>query len=218
MKFRRKPEPASDPDSTSDASLEPGSDAAAAADRPEVSRTDGPFDESQVAEDGVQRVDLGSLLIAPSDGRELRLQVDEKSGTVQAVMLAGQDGALEMQAFAAPRHTDLWSTVRPQIQADITGRGGTAEEREGRFGTELVCQVPVAKPDGTVGLQPSRIVGVNGDRWMLRASFLGRPAQPEEAGEWEDALAQVVVRRGAGAMAAGESLPATLPDTARRVK
>jgi hypothetical protein len=209
VKFRRKSEP------TPDAGPEVAETPAASAEP----RTDGPFDESQVADDGVQRVDLGSLLIAPSEGRELRLQVDEASGNVQAVMLASQDGALEMQAFAAPRNGDLWSTVRPQIQADITGRGGQAEEREGRFGTELVCKVPVQKSDGTVGLQPSRIIGVNGERWMLRASFLGRPAvQPEESGEWEDALAQVVVRRGAGAMPVGEPLPATLPDQARRVK
>ncbi len=213
MKFGRKSEP------TPEATTEPTEDAAESAAEQSAPRTDGPFDESQVAGDGVQRVDLGSLLVAPSEGRELRLQVDEASNTVQAVMLTGPDGALEMQAFAAPRNGDLWSTVRPQIQADITGRGGQAEEREGRFGTELVCQVPVKKPDGTVGLQPSRIVGINGERWMLRASFLGRPAlQPDEAGEWEDALAQVVVRRGAGAMAVGEPIPATLPDQARRVK
>ena len=213
MKFRRKSEPTT-PGAGDDAGETPVEQSG-----PAESRTDGPFDESQVADDGVQRVDLGSLLIAPSEGRELRLQVDEASGNVQAVMLTGQDGALEMQAFAAPRNGDLWASVRPQIQADITGRGGQAEEREGRFGTELVCKVPVKKPDGTVGLQPSRIIGVNGERWMLRASFLGRPAlQPEEAGEWEDALAQVVVRRGAGAMPVGEPLPATLPDQARRVR
>ena len=213
MKFRRKSEPTA-PEAGADEAGTPAEQSA-----PAEPRTDGPFDESQVADDGVQRVDLGSLLIAPSEGRELRLQVDEASGNVQAVMLTGQDGALEMQAFAAPRNGDLWGTVRPQIQADITGRGGQAEEREGRFGTELVCKVPVKKPDGTVGLQPSRIIGVNGERWMLRASFLGRPAlQPEEAGEWEDALAQVVVRRGAGAMPVGEPLLATLPDQARRVK
>ncbi|WP_165807214.1 DUF3710 domain-containing protein [Nocardioides currus] len=189
------------------------------AEAPAQPRTDGPFDESQVIGDGVQRVDLGSLLIAPSEGHELRLQVDEKTGAVQSVMLAGQDGALEVQAFAAPRNGDLWGTVRPQIQADITGRGGKAEEREGPFGTELICQVPVQKPDGTVGLQPSRIIGVNGERWMLRASFLGRPAvAPDEAGTWEAALAQVVVRRGAGAMPVGEPIPAILPDQARRVK
>jgi Protein of unknown function (DUF3710) len=209
VKFRRKSEPTSEPTSESN------EDAAVSTE----SRTDGPFDESQVAGDGVERVDLGSLLIAPSEGREVRLQVDEKTGQVQSVMLAAQDGLLEMQAFAAPRHGDLWSTVRPQLQADITGRGGQAEERDGRFGTELVCQVPVQKPDGTVGLQPSRIIGINGERWMLRASFLGRPAvQPESAGEWEDALAQVVVRRGTVAMPVGEPLPATLPDQARRVQ
>ena len=212
MKFGRKSQPAPEPTRSR-------REAAETPTAPGEPRTDGPFDESQVAGDGIARVDLGSLLIAPSEGRELRLQVDESSGTVQAVMLTGQDGALEMQAFAAPRHGDLWGTVRPQIREDITERGGQAEEREGRFGTELVCQVPIKKPDGTVGLQPSRIIGINGDRWMLRASFMGRPAlQPESAGEWEDVLAQVVVRRGAVAMAVGEPIPATLPDQARRVQ
>lgn len=212
MKFRRKSEPT--PEVGTDAP-----EASAEQTGPAQPRTDGPFDESQVADDGVPRVDLGSLLIAPSEGRELRLQVDEASGKVQAVMLTGPDGALEMQAFAAPRNGDLWGTVRPQILADITGRGGQAEEREGRFGTELVCRVPVQQPDGTVGLQPSRIIGVNGARWMLRASFLGRPAlDPDTAGDWEDALGQVVVRRGAVAMPVGEPLLATLPDQARRVQ
>ncbi len=211
--FNRKSEPASEPGSES-ATVAPEADSG-----PTGSRTDGPFDVSQVHDDGVQRVDLGALLIAPTEGRELRLQVDEASGTVQAVMLAGQDGALELQAFAAPRNGDLWGTVRPQIIDDIVGRGGQAEEREGRFGTELVCQVPVQKPDGQIGLQPSRIVGINGQRWMLRASFLGRPAvQPDESGEWEDALARVVVRRGAEAMPVGEPLPTILPDQARRVQ
>jgi hypothetical protein len=205
VKFRRKAEaqPAQAPD-TSDAPAAPAGT--------------GPFDESAVADDGVERVDLGSLLVRPMPGRELRLQVDEPTGTVQAVMLAGPDGALEFQAFAAPRNGDLWSTVRPQIAADIAARGGTTAEREGPFGTELLCQVPVQRPDGTPATQPSRIIGVNGDRWMLRASLLGRPAvEPEGAGEWEAALAQVVVRRGSTAMPVGEPLPVTLPEQARRV-
>lgn len=213
MKFGRKSQPAPE------ATTKPSGEAADAPATPTEPRTDGPFDEAQVAGDGIGRVDLGSLLIPPSEGRELRLQVDEATNTVQAIMITGPDGALEVQAFAAPRNGDLWGTVRPQIVEDITGRGGQAEEREGRFGTELVCQVPVKKPDGTVGLQPSRIVGINGERWMLRGSFMGRPAlQPDAAAEWEDVLAQVVVRRGAVAMPVGEPIPATLPDQARRVQ
>ena len=204
MKFRRKA------DQTS----------AGNAVEPEATPTpeSGPFDVSQVEGDEVHRVDLGSVLVPPMEGRELRLQVDEASGVVRAVILAGSDGALEFQAFAAPRNGDLWSTVRPQIAEDLVKRGGEATEREGRWGTELVCQMPVKRPDGTAATQPSRIIGINGERWMLRASLLGRPAlDPEATSDWEDALAQIVVRRGAQAMPVGEPLPVNLPDDARKL-
>lgn len=177
----------------------------------------GPYDADELPEDDVERVDLGSLLIAPEEGRELRLQVDEASGTVQSVMLAGAEGAVELRAFAAPRNGDLWDEVRPQIAADTAQRGGTATEREGRFGTELMCEVRVQRPDG-VATQPSRIVGINGPRWLLRATLLGMPAiDPDNAAEWEDVITRVAVRRGAHALPVGEPLPLVLPDHARRV-
>ena len=178
----------------------------------------GPFDSDEVGDDGVQRVDLGSLLIAPVPGSELRIQVDERSKKVQAVIMAGAEGALELRAFSAPRNGDLWSEIRPQLAADMARRGGTATEREGRFGPELVCQLSVKTPDGRTGQQASRIVGINGSRWMVRATFLGKPAvDPEQAQAWEDALTQVVVRRGEQAMPVGDPLPITLPEEARRV-
>ena len=92
-------------------------------------------------------------------------------------MLAAQDGAVELRAFAAPRNGDLWSEVRPQIAAEFAQRGGTATEREGPFGTELLCQVAGRRSTtGGTGIQASRVVGINGPRWMLRATLLGRPA------------------------------------------
>ena len=213
MKFRRKAE--ADPtagETAGDTTAETVTDGAAPSGA-------GPFDVSQVEGDGIERADLGSVLVPAIADRELRLQVDEQSGQVRSVMLAGSDGACEFQAFAAPRNGDLWSEVRPQIAADMARRGGQTTEREGRWGTELVCQMPVKRPDGTDATQPSRIIGINGDRWMLRASFLGRPAiEPDTTTEWEDALAQVVVRRGEQAMPVGEPLPVRLPDDARRVQ
>ena len=176
----------------------------------------GPFDADDL-ESTEGRVDLGALLLLPVEGTELQLQVDEASGTVQSVMFAAPDGALELKVFAAPRNGDLWSEVRPQIAADLGKRGGTATEREGRFGTELVCQMPVNLPDGKTGLQPSRVIGINGPRWLLRATLLGRPAVEPDAGTtFEEALTTVAVRRGAQAMPVGDPLALSLPTDARK--
>lgn len=208
MKFRRRTDQAESVAETAGES--PVEEVAAAA-------ATGPFDIDDVAGDGVQRVDLGSLLLTPEPERELRLQVDERTQQVQAVMLTGPDGALELRAFSAPRHGDLWTEVRPQIAADMARRGGTATEREGAFGPELVCQLTVKTDDGRTATQPSRIIGVNGPRWMLRGTLLGRPAvDPEAAGPWEETLRRVVVRRGDHAMPVGDPLPVTLPPDARR--
>lgn len=216
MKFRRK---AATTDTAATADAPAGTDGETGGPAGAGQTAGGPFDVSAVEGDGIERADLGSVLVPAIADRELRLQVDEQSGQVRAVMLAGSDGACEFQAFAAPRNGDLWSEVRPQIAEDMVRRGGHATEREGRWGTELVCQMPVQRPDGTTATQPSRIIGVNGERWMLRASFLGRPAvEPDATPDWDDALAQVVVRRGDTAMPVGEPLPVKLPDDARRVR
>ena len=202
MKFRRK-----------SAETEPEQEPAAEVEEAEAGPTTGPYDVDDLPEDDeVVRMDLGSLIIAPVEGAEIRLQVDEATDAVEAVLLAGEEGALELRAFAAPRNGDLWTEVRPKIAADFAQRGGTADEREGRFGTELVCQLTVQMPDGGTGTQPSRIIGVNGPRWMLRATLLGRPAlEPDTSAAWEDAVAQVVVRRGTQPMPAGAELPLSLP-------
>lgn len=208
MRLRRKGAPEETEQVTTDETATEGTTDAEAA--------DGPYDVDELPEDGVPRLDLGSLIIAPLPDRELRVQVDEQSGEVRAVLLATEEGALELRAFAAPRHGDLWADIRPQIAADAARRGGTATEREGRFGTELVCEVQVARPDGQTGTQTSRVIGVNGPRWLLRATFLGEPARaPEAAQEWEAAISQLAVRRGNHAMPVGEQLPLNLPDGAQ---
>jgi hypothetical protein len=213
LKFRRKA-------NASDEFAEVGEQGEALDASPEADdpRPGGPYDVDDLPEDGIERVDLGSLLIHPEPGRELRLQVDETTGEVQAVVLAGQDGAVELRAFAAPRHGDLWSDVRPQIAEDMVRQGGEVTEREGRFGPELVCRMTVDRGDGTTATQPSRIIGVNGSRWLLRATLLGRPAMDVEGStDWEDTITHVAVRRGTGAMPVGDALPVVLPENARRV-
>ena len=179
----------------------------------------GPFDVDELPEDDVERVDLGSLLIAPEDGRELRLQVDEASGEVMAVLLLDAEGMLELRAFAGERNGDLWSDVRREIAADTAQRGGTATEQDGPLGPELYCQIPVQLEDGTSGVQPSRVIGLNGPRWFLRAALLGRPAIEHDAAEgWIETIRQVVVRRGTAPLPPGDALPLQLPPDAQRIE
>jgi hypothetical protein len=180
----------------------------------------GPRDLEDLDPDALgPHIDLGSLLMPPvAAGTDLRLQVDEQSGQVLAVLLVGEDGMLEVRAFAAARNNDLWTEVRREIAGDTARRGGTADEREGPFGTELYCQLPVQLEDGSAGMQPSRIIGWNGSRWLLRAALLGRPAlEPEAAAPWEETIRQIVVRRGRDPLPPGEALPLQLPPDARRM-
>ena len=191
--------------------------------RPQVQgpRAHGPWDESEVTldEDDPTRADLGALSIKGQADVEVRLQADEKTGRVTAVMLVGSDGAMELRAFAAPRNEDLWEDVRRQMAAEATRRGGTATEVEGPYGTALKLLVTGTAPDGKTVQQPSTVLGIAGPRWMLRVSMFGRPAQeyqPDAA--LETALRNVVVKRGREPMPPGEALPLVLPARAQRVE
>lgn len=172
----------------------------------------GPWDIDEFDGDLSEYVDLGSMLLRPHEGTELRVEVDEESGQVVAVLLVAEEGMLEVRAFAAARGSDLWADVRHEIAADTAQHGGTADEQEGTFGTELLCQMPVQMEDGTSAVQPSRVIGHNGPRWFLRAALLGAPAvDPEAIERWDKTLADIVVRRGRDPMPPGDALPVVLP-------
>jgi hypothetical protein len=177
-------------------------------------RGHGPWDitETDYDEDDGSKLDLGSLIVTPREGLDPQLQVDEQSGQVVAVVLAGAQGAVELRAFAAPRHGDIWDDVRQQIAAEVTRRGGTATEHEGPYGPELRVVLTMTGQDGRTGQQPSRVFGISGPRWLLRATLFGQPAlDPTEDGLVESALRDVIVRRGGEPHAPGEALPLTVP-------
>jgi hypothetical protein len=225
VKFRRKnseqaeaqaADPVESPESPEQADPStPGDPGATSA---SAGRGGGPFDVSEVEldEEDQARVDLGGLIVKGRPGIELRLQVDEASQQVAAVLLVAEEGALELRPFAAPRNGDIWGDVRKQIAAETARRGGTATEAEGSYGTELRVMMPVKTPEGKAATQPSRVLGIAGPRWLLRATLLGRPAvEPDEQGALESALRDVVVVRGGSPMAPGEPLPLVMPSNAR---
>jgi uncharacterized protein DUF3710 len=183
-------------------------------------RSRGPWDVSEVSvdEEGGDRIDLGSLLVTPHEGLDLQLQVDEASDQVIAVILAGETGAVELRAFAAPRHGDIWDSVRRHVAGEVARMGGTATEVEGPWGTEVKVSLTVTRDDGQRVQQASKVVGIPGPRWLLRATLFGRPAvEYDEAGDVETALRDVVVVRGGSPVPPGDALPLTMPPNARRM-
>jgi hypothetical protein len=222
VKFRRKKTEQSESAQQTGQVEQPAEPASPSPEQPPgpVARPSGPWDASEVdlEEDDPHRVDLGGLVVKGRPGLELRLQVDEKSQEVAAVLLVGREGALELRAFAAPRGGGIWDEIRRKIAAETARRGGTATEKDGEFGTELHVAMPAKTPDGQPATQPSRVLGIEGPRWLLRATLLGRPAlQPDPEHELEQAMRDVVVVRGSSPMAPGEPLALVMPANARPV-
>ncbi|MBX7446255.1 MULTISPECIES: DUF3710 domain-containing protein [unclassified Arthrobacter] len=177
-------------------------------------RQDGPFDETEISSrDGY--VDLGALLITPSEGLQLRLEVEEATQRVVAVTLDLNGSSLQLQAFAAPKTETLWDEIREQIGQSVGAQGGQVEEVEGAFGTELVAKLPAGLPDGSQGYRVARFIGVDGPRWFLRGVLGGPAALEKPAAEPLEALfRKVVVVRGDSPMPPRDLLQLRLPKDA----
>jgi len=168
--------------------------------------TTGPYDEQDAPDDGLERLDLGALLVPVIRGVEVRVDVGPDGQVVAATL---SDGGSETQigVFAAPRTAGIWDEVRKEIRASIAQQGGTAQESSGRFGTELSGRIPVQG-----GYQSVRFVGVDGPRWFLRGLFSGPAAgDPAKAAVLEDVVRNLVVVRGSSPMPVRDPLPLTLP-------
>lgn len=177
-------------------------------------RDAGPFDISEIpSRDGY--VDLGALLIAPSEGLQLRLEVEEATQRVVAVTMDLNGSSLQLQAFAAPKTEGLWDEIREQIGQSVGSQGGQVEEIQGAFGAELVAKLPAGAADGSQGYRVARFVGVDGPRWFLRGVLGGAAAMERDAAEPLEALfRQVVVIRGDSPMPPRDLLQLRLPKDA----
>lgn len=219
MVFRRRRRPdGPDGDHGADQAAEPGQPAGGAGSEtdsiPKTARPNGPFDVSEIdlTDPDERRVDLGGLLVPRGEGLKLQLQVDERTGTATSVMILLGDAAAQLIAVAAPRSSGLWEQTRHQVAADAQRRGGTVNEAAGPFGTEVRVVLPVTTPQGKSGVQPSRVCGIDGPRWMLRATFLGKATTDAKAfARLVNVVRDTVVVRGDRPMAPGDVIPLKAP-------
>ncbi|MEO3932904.1 DUF3710 domain-containing protein [Micrococcaceae bacterium Sec7.4] len=198
-------DPGETQEAVADASVEDSAGAAP------VRGATGPFDVSEI-EDQDGYVDLGALLIAPAEGLQLRLEVEEATQRVVAVTMDLNGSSLQLQAFAAPRSEGLWDEIREQIGQSVGSQGGQVEEVQGGFGTELLAKLPASGADGSHGYRVARFIGVDGPRWFLRGVFGGEAAVDRDAAAGLEGLfRQLVVVRGESPMPPRDLLQLRLP-------
>ena len=167
----------------------------------------GPWDSSKAPEDGMDRLDLGGMLVPVIEGMELRVDVSPDGQVIAATVVAG-DSAMQVNAFAAPRTAGIWEEICEEILESLGQNGGSGEMLDGPFGLELHAQVPA---DGNQ-LAPARFLGADGPRWFLRALMSGPAAVDAElSAPFEQVFRAIVVVRGKDAMAPRDPLPLRLP-------
>lgn len=173
--------------------------------------TAGPFDVTEVR--GMRPyVDLGGIKIAPREGLQMRLEVDERAKRVVAATLEYQGSVLQVQAFSAPKSSGLWHQVRGEISQQLTRQGARTQDGEaGAFGPELEAITPLTSEQGG-GTRTVRFIGVDGPRWLLRGVIMGKAVDDRLAREQIDELfREIVVVRGEQPMPPSELLPLHVP-------
>ncbi len=185
-------------------------DDAAPAEPVAVDRSAGPLDSAEAAADP-ERIVLGALALPVADGTEIRLEIDKESQNPVAVTVVGDTGALQLRVFAAPRSGGLWDELRADIERQLVADGGRVRLASTHFGVEVQAEMPAPGPQGKGRVQPMRVVGVEGPRWLLQGLFLGAAALPQAAQFFDDIFRSVVVQRGDSPMPPGAPLPLALP-------
>ena len=122
-------------------------------------------------------LDLGAYYLPFLRGIQLRIKANRATQQVLGSTITFGSSSLEIEAFAAPKTLGLWDDVR----GDLLEANKAASEVDGVFGTELKLPVNV-KGGKTVN---TRIVGVDGPRWMLRGIFSGKAAIDPDSPETE---------------------------------
>jgi Protein of unknown function (DUF3710) len=164
---------------------------------------DGPYDEDEVPDDGLARLDLGSVRIPLPPDAQVQVEMDP-AGPLRAVHVLTPNGRFTVSAYAAPRSGGLWAEVSSELADQLDGDGARVRREIGAWGTELVAFV------NDVLL---RFVGADGPRWMLRAVSAGpKETSAQAAKELRDIVRGTVVVRGPQPMPVRTPLALTLPD------
>lgn len=162
----------------------------------------GPYDEEDAPDDGMARIDLGSVRVPLPEGAQLQVEMDP-AGPLKAVHPLTQHGRLTISAYAAPRTGKLWPEINRELADQLSHDAARVRREIGEWGTEVVAL------DNDLLY---RFIGIDGPRWLLRGMVIGpKDRSAAAAALLRDVIRESVVVRGKHPMPAREPLPVQLP-------
>lgn len=172
-------------------------------------KTTGPFDVAEHPDRG-NLLDAGSLWIPAVPGYQIQFSLDKRSGKIFGIVYTKDNAALQLQVFAAPRSRGIWKEVLGDMRTSIAKQGGSSKDSEGPYGPELQSMVPVPQIQAQ---QPHRFVGIDGPRWLLRATFYGVAGANRTVSDrmMADIVEKIVVVRGQNPHPPRELLNLSMP-------
>lgn len=177
----------------------------------EITAADGPWSLANAPADA-EFMDFGPLQLPAIPGLKARVEIDPKFREVGAVSVLVNDCAVQLQVVAARSGKALWPQVRRVLLAKLKRQPGHQQVMEGRFGAEVIATFTLRTAEGTIQDVPMRFVGIDGERWMLRAVVTGPSVNSDETIARVDALlSNIAVERGTDARAEGEVLALKAP-------
>ena len=184
-------------------------------------RAKGPFDVSEIdSQDGY--VDLGALLIAPREGLQLRLEVEEATQRVVAVTMDLDGSSLQLQAFAAPvrgavgRNPRADRPVRRQPGRPGRGNRGRLRHRTRRQASCRRARTAARATGWPASSASTARAGSSAASSAARQHWTGRPPRRSKtcsARSWWSA-ATTPCRRGTCCSCACPRTPAATPPPA----
>lgn len=173
---------------------------------------DGPWSLADAPADAAF-YDFGPLRLPAIPGLKARVEIDPRVGKIGAVTVQVLDCGVQIHVLAARAGKPLWPQVRRELLAKLKRSPGHQQVIEGRFGAELIANRTVLDPSTRLTVDvPTRFVGIDGDKWMIRAVVRGPSVLTDATIARVDALlSRIAVDRGIAAHAEGEVLELATP-------
>ncbi|MDO4888779.1 MAG: DUF3710 domain-containing protein [Actinomycetaceae bacterium] len=177
----------------------------------------GPWDEAEAPEREEEMLDCGALRLPVIEGASIQFTVDRNRDIVLGAVYVLGDSALQIQVFAAPKSRGIWDDVRADMISSIAAQGGSSREEAGAYGQEIRAQMPI---EGRRSINPVRYIGIDGARWLLRATVTGKAAVDDNAARTllHLVLDHTVVVRGEAAHPPRDILPLNIPKKSGRTE